>query len=91
MKSTGIVRRLDPLGRLTIPMETRRILGIEDRDSLEIFTQGENIILRKYNPGCHCCGKVEKLSFVNGFGICGSCLNEYNKASKLLEVCKVNE
>ena len=88
MKSTGIVRKVDSLGRIVVPIEIRRTLGIDIGDSLEIFTQNDNIVLRKYNPGCHCCGKIEKLSFVNGFGICESCLSEYNKASKLLEVSR---
>ncbi|GGH17013.1 AbrB/MazE/SpoVT family DNA-binding domain-containing protein [Paenibacillus segetis] len=52
MKSTGIVRKVDELGRLVIPMELRRTLGIGEKDPIEIFTDGEQIILRKYQPGC---------------------------------------
>ncbi len=50
MKSTGIVRRLDNLGRITLPIELRRSLGIDDRDSIEIFTEDNKIILQKYSP-----------------------------------------
>lgn len=50
MKTTGIVRRLDELGRITLPIELRRTLGIDDKDSLEISVDGENIILNKYEP-----------------------------------------
>jgi transcriptional pleiotropic regulator of transition state genes len=50
MKSTGIVRRLDELGRITIPIELRRTLDIEDRESLEIYVEDEKIILQKYLP-----------------------------------------
>ena len=50
VKSTGIVRRLDELGRITIPIELRRTLDIEDRESLEIYVEDEKIILQKYLP-----------------------------------------
>lgn len=50
MKSTGIVRKLDDLGRITLPIELRRNLQINDRDSLEIFVEDEKIILKKYQP-----------------------------------------
>lgn len=50
MKSTGIVRKLDELGRITIPVELRRNLGVEDRDSFEIFVEEDRIILKKYEP-----------------------------------------
>lgn len=48
MKSTGIVRKVDELGRVVVPIELRRTLGIEEKDAVEIFVDGENIILRKY-------------------------------------------
>lgn len=48
MKSTGIVRKVDELGRVVIPVELRRILGIEERDSLEIYMDGDKVILKKY-------------------------------------------
>lgn len=50
MKSTGIVRRLDELGRITLPIELRRNLGVTDREALEIFVDGDKIILTKYEP-----------------------------------------
>ena len=58
MRSTGIVRRIDQLGRVTIPMETRNILGIKVNDSLEIFTEDNMIILKKYQPCCIFCGNA---------------------------------
>jgi AbrB family transcriptional regulator, transcriptional pleiotropic regulator of transition state genes len=60
MKSTGIVRKVDELGRIVIPMELRRTLGIEIKDSLEIFVEGDSIILKKYKPNMACMvtGKV---------------------------------
>lgn len=54
MKSTGIVRRVDQLGRIVIPRELRRVLEIGEKDSLEIFTDNEKIILQKYKPSQAC-------------------------------------
>ncbi|WP_025847653.1 AbrB/MazE/SpoVT family DNA-binding domain-containing protein [Paenibacillus ehimensis] len=59
-KSTGMVRKIDHLGRIVIPMELRRTLGIDKNDPLEIFVNGEEIVLRKYAPGCSLCGRVDK-------------------------------
>ena len=52
MKSTGVVRKIDELGRIVIPIELRRTMGIDDKDSLEILIEGEKIVLQKYSPGC---------------------------------------
>ena len=54
MKSTGITRNVDQLGRVVIPKELRRTLGIEEGTSLEIFVDGERIILKKYVPNMTC-------------------------------------
>lgn len=60
MKSTGIVRKVDELGRVVIPIELRRTLGIEEKDALEIYVDDEKIILKKYKPSmtCHITGDV---------------------------------
>lgn len=60
MKSTGIVRKIDNLGRVVVPMELRRVLGIAEKDPVEIFVEGEQIILRKYqaNNACAVTGEV---------------------------------
>lgn len=73
MKSTGVVRRLDELGRIVIPIELRRTLDLADRDCLEIFTEGEQIILKKYQPACIFCGEAKELSEYKGKKICQSC------------------
>lgn len=52
MKSTGIVRKVDELGRIVLPIEMRRTLDIAEKDALEIYVEGENIILRKYQASC---------------------------------------
>ncbi|MEK5479916.1 AbrB/MazE/SpoVT family DNA-binding domain-containing protein [Paenibacillus sp. FSL R5-0407] len=77
MKSTGIVRRIDDLGRVVIPKELRRTLGIAEADPLEIFVDGERIIFRKYQPGCSICGSVDKiLREYYGKPICIECISQ---------------
>ncbi|MBM7694793.1 transcriptional pleiotropic regulator of transition state genes [Peribacillus deserti] len=70
MKSTGIVRKVDELGRVVIPIELRRTLGIAEKDALEIYVDDERIILKKYKPNmtCHVTGEVSdhNLSLANG-------------------------
>ncbi|OMF98206.1 AbrB/MazE/SpoVT family DNA-binding domain-containing protein [Paenibacillus sp. FSL R7-0337] len=76
MKSTGIVRRIDELGRVVIPMELRRTMAIENLDPLEIFVDGDKIVLKKYNPGCTLCGSVEELKHLSSKPICTACITE---------------
>ncbi|MGM9522407.1 MAG: AbrB/MazE/SpoVT family DNA-binding domain-containing protein [Oscillospiraceae bacterium] len=76
MKSTGIVRKVDELGRIVIPIELRRTLGIEEKDSLEIYVNEDNIILRKYEPACIFCGKAKDVSSYKGKNICAKCMEE---------------
>ena len=78
MKSTGIVRNLDQLGRLVIPKETRKALDRNEGDPIEMFTDGDEIILKKYNPGCQCCGDMKDVKEYKGIKICKKCLNELN-------------
>lgn len=73
LKSTGVVRRVDDLGRVVIPKELRRTLGINELDAVEIFTNGEHIVLRKYVPGCVLCGNLEELHTIEGKQVCLSC------------------
>ena len=79
MKSTGIVRKIDELGRIVIPIELRNKLGISERDSVEIFVEGSNIILKKLEPNCIFCGNSKNLSEYNGKLICTSCLEKISK------------
>ena len=85
MRSLGIVRNLDQLGRLVIPKEMRKVFDINAGDPVEIFTDGDKIVLRKYNPGCHCCGNVGDLKEVMGLKICPKCLEEFVKARDLID------
>jgi transcriptional pleiotropic regulator of transition state genes len=76
MKSTGIVRKVDELGRVVIPIELRRTLGIDEKDSLEIYVDGEKIILKKYEPACIFCGNAEDVINYRGKNICRECLGQ---------------
>lgn len=73
MRSTGIVRKVDELGRIVIPMELRKSLGIAEKDVLEIYVDGGQIILRKYVPGCVFCGEVNGVVNFKGKMICEKC------------------
>ena len=74
MKSTGIVRKVDELGRIVIPIELRRTLGIEEKDRIEIFVDGESIILRKYQPACIFCDNAKDIINYKGKNICPDCI-----------------
>ena len=56
MKSTGIVRKVDELGRIVLPIELRRTLDIAEKDALEIYVDGNSVVLKKYQPACVFCG-----------------------------------
>ena len=76
MKSTGVVRRVDELGRIVIPIELRRTLDIAEKDALEIYVDGEQIILKKYQPACIFCGNARDVENYKGKNICQNCLKE---------------
>ncbi len=79
MKSTGIVRKVDELGRIVLPIELRRTLGIDEKDSLEIYVDGSSVILRKYEPSCVFCGDAGEVLSYKGKNICRSCLEEMSR------------
>ena len=76
MKSTGVVRRVDELGRIVIPIELRRTLDIAEKDALEIYVDGEQIILKKYEPACIFCGDARDVINHKGKNICQNCLQQ---------------
>ena len=77
MKSTGIVRKVDDLGRIVLPIELRRTLDIAEKDALEIYTEGsDTIILKKYQPACVFCGEANGASVYKGKYICEECRKE---------------
>ena len=90
MKSTGVVRKVDDLGRIVIPKELRTTLDIKtckekgslnkkDGDALEIYVDGECIILKKYEPACIFCGEGKDVINYKGKNICNGCLKELKK------------
>lgn len=76
MKSTGIVRKVDELGRVVLPIELRRTLDINEKDSLEIFVEGNQIILKKYEPACIFCQSSSDIKTFGGKNICKKCLGQ---------------
>ncbi len=76
MKSTGIVRKVDELGRVVIPIELRRTLGIQEKDALEIYVDVEKIILKKYEPACIFCGNADNVQHYKNKIVCGECIGE---------------
>ncbi len=76
MKALGIVRKVDELGRIVLPKELRDTFDIQEKDGLEIFTEGETIILRKHEPGCLFCGEMKGTTQYKGKNICSNCIKE---------------
>lgn len=79
MKATGIVRQVDDLGRIVLPIELRRIMDIKIKDPLEIYVENDSIILKKYQAGCVFCGNAQVVNY-KGKNICPDCIREmYDK------------
>ena len=76
MKSTGIVRKVDELGRIVLPIEMRRTLDIAEKDALEIYVEGDNVILRKYQAACVFCDSVREIISYKGRNVCTDCINK---------------
>jgi AbrB family transcriptional regulator, transcriptional pleiotropic regulator of transition state genes len=80
MKSTGIVRKVDELGRVVIPIELRRTLNIDVKDALEIYVDGEKIILKKYEPACIFCGNADQVKHYKNRIVCEECIEDMGKS-----------
>ena len=76
MKATGIVRKVDELGRIVLPIEMRRTLDIAEKDALEIYVEGSSVILKKYRPSCIFCDTAKDIVVYKGKNICPNCLKE---------------
>ncbi|MGL5973534.1 MAG: AbrB/MazE/SpoVT family DNA-binding domain-containing protein [Oscillospiraceae bacterium] len=76
MKSIGIVRQLDELGRIVLPMELRKTFNIKSKDPLEIYVDGDSIILRKYEPSCIFCHSHDDVQIFKDKNICKNCVQE---------------
>ena len=76
MKATGMIRHIDELGRIVIPKEMRTKMDISSSDPIEIYVDGDKIILQKYEDACILCGSAKELVSFKGKKICAECINE---------------
>ena len=76
MKATGIIRKVDELGRIVLPIEIRRTMDIAERDELEIFMDGDQIVLQKFQPSCIFCGSNRGLVTYEGKNLCAECVRK---------------
>ena len=76
MKATGIVRKVDILGRIVLPIELRKTLDIKQEDPIEIYVDGDYILLKKYEPACIFCGNAKDVKRVRDKNVCADCLKE---------------
>lgn len=76
MKSTGIVRRVDELGRVVIPKELRKKFDIKEKDGMEIYVEDDRIIMKKYEPSCIFCESADGIFKFKGKNICQNCKAE---------------
>ena len=81
MKSTGIVRRIDELGRIVLPIELRNKFDISEKDPMEIYVDGNYIVLKKYEPDCIFCGNAKKLIHHKGKMMCEKCIDKISALS----------
>ena len=79
MKSTGIVRKIDEVGRIVLPIEIRKTLNMDTRDAVEIFVESDQIVLRKYEPSCIFCGNADNVKMFKGKLVCASCAKQLSK------------
>jgi transcriptional pleiotropic regulator of transition state genes len=79
MKATGVVRKVDELGRIVLPIELRNTLNIAIKDPMEIFVDEEFIILKKYERSCIFCADARDVTLYKGKNICENCLEEIRK------------
>ncbi len=82
MKSTGIVRELDALGRIVLPKSLRSVYDLKEKDGVEIFTDGDAIILKKYVPFCTFCSSTKDIVSYREKNICKNCLKALSDISK---------
>ena len=81
MKSTGIVRRVDELGRVVIPIEIRNKFNIVEKDPIEIYIDGSSIVLKKFEPNCIFCGNSKNLTEYKDKLVCNKCLKKISELS----------
>ncbi|MFW5962353.1 MAG: AbrB/MazE/SpoVT family DNA-binding domain-containing protein [bacterium] len=82
MKATGIVRKIDKLGRIVIPRELRRTMNIDEADDFEIYVEEDTILLKKHKPACYFCGSMESTIEFKGDLICSNCIEKLSGLEK---------
>ena len=83
MKATGIIRRVDELGRVVIPIEIRNKFNINEKDELEIYVDSSSIILKKFEPNCIFCGTTKELIEYKGKLVCSKCIKKITELKKV--------
>lgn len=79
MKATGIVRKIDALGRIVLPIELRKTLDIKIKDLVEIYVDGDYILIKKYAPQCCLCKSVDHIKDFKGKKVCMKCISELSE------------
>jgi len=79
MRSTGVVRKIDEMGRVVLPSELRRTFAINENDPMEIYVDGNTIILKKYEPACIFCGQAKDVALYKSKNICPDCMRDLKK------------
>ncbi|MBQ7474458.1 MAG: AbrB/MazE/SpoVT family DNA-binding domain-containing protein [Clostridia bacterium] len=82
MKALGIIRPIDELGRIVLPVETRKMMDLSPKDGVEVFVEDDKIILKKYRPSCIFCGEADGVTDFKGKKICRACLEEMRGIGK---------
>ena len=82
MKSTGIIRKVDELGRVVIPIELRNQFNISEKDPIEIYVDGSSIVLKRYEESCIFCGSTKKVIDYKGKLVCSKCANDLAQLDK---------
>lgn len=82
MKSIGVVRKIDQLGRLVIPKEIRKVLDMPVGTSIEFYTEGDTVVLKKYQPDCLFCSNGDDLIIYKGKHVCASCMKELGEMNE---------
>ena len=80
--AVGIARKCDPIGRIVIPVEYRHVLKLDCGESVEVFTEEETIILKKYATHCVLCGEARKTVTYHGELICPQCIQELKELAQ---------